>query len=380
MMARTWVEISKENVLHNLDHFFSLLSPVTRLMAVVKSNANGHGIKEICSIIVSAGRLADRLWFAVDSLDEALTVRTFVKNPVLVLGYVQNERLREAAEAEVRITVYNWETIEQLQRDALMYTKPLIVHVKVETGMARQGISEDEVVSYVRQLSYLPHVVVEGIYTHFATSDERNSEYVCTQLARYDRVRRLLEEDGISVPLRHVASTAATLLYPDTHRDLVRIGNGIFGLWPSVATQEVVAKINPSFSLRPVLTWKTIVVQVKKLTAGSPVGYGLSERVQRDSTIAVLPVGYWDGYDRGLSQKGVVLIGGKRCKVLGRVCNNMTMVDVTDVGSVRPQDEVVLLGTQGGESVTADFIADLLGTINYEVVTRINQQLPRVIV
>lgn len=366
MKPKVWVEISKSALLHNLGQFLSLLSPGARFMAVVKSNAYGHGLVQIVSSLRD-----DNIWFGVDSLDEAKIVRQIARqNPVLVLGYTQNARLMEAAKIGARITVYNWETVKALQKLSM---KKLYVHLKVETGTNRQGISEDEAAKMIKELDKIKGVKIEGISTHFANSEDICSNYALTQFSRYNRVIERIKGVGRDGFLRHTACTAATLLYPQTQQDLVRVGIGLYGLYPSTG---IGLKVN----LKPVLSWKTIVAQVKKIKKSSSIGYDLIERVARDSRIAVLPVGYWDGYDRGLSCVGYVLINGHRCKVLGRVCMNMMMVDITSAGIVRPEDEVVLLGRQGRGEISVEEIAQKINTINYEVVTRINPQLPRIIV
>ncbi|MDO8505052.1 MAG: alanine racemase [bacterium] len=410
MISKTWVEISKKNLLHNAGQFLKLLKPETQFMAVVKSNAYGHGLREVVSIIHNSKLVThnSRTWFGVDNLDEARTVLEIApKSPVLVLGYTQQSRLLEAAKLGARITVYNWETVKMLRTifgvasessrwRTLSGATPLRVHVKVETGTTRQGIGEDEVVEYVKALKKIRGVEVEGISTHFADSEDTRSKYALEQLGRYNRIVKRLETAQIRIPVQHKACTAATMRLPQAHGNLVRVGIGMYGLWPSV---DVAATFRSphgglktaatrSVTLTPVLTWKTIVAQVKEVKKGTPVSYGLTQRVARDSKIAVLPIGYWDGYDRGLSKIGHVLIGGKRCKIVGRVCMNMCMADITDVSNVKPEDEVVLLGKQDRVSgdeprtqeISAEEIAKNLDTINYEVVTRINPMLPRIII
>lgn len=320
----------------------------------------------------------------MDNLGEAKVVRAIApKNPVLVLGYIQNARLREAAELGARITVYNWEMVKALQKLKMPNVKrKMNVHVKIETGTTRQGIGESEVVEYVKALQKMPDIAVEGISTHFADSEDLRSNYAHGQITRYNSVIERLKQAGISTRLRHMTCTAATLRFQQTHGNLARVGIGLYGLWPSeelrMQNEELRIK-HWRIQLKPALTWKTIVAQVKEVKKGTPISYDLTERVARDSMVAVLPVGYWDGYDRGLSKIGQVLIGGKRCKILGRVCMNMCVADITGVRRVQPEDEVVLLGQQGTAIISAEEIAKKLNTINYEVVTRINPLLPRIL-
>ncbi len=407
MSSKTWIEISKKNLLHNVGQLLKLLKPETQFMAVVKSNAYGHGLREVTRILSksNSGKKCHTgnygtfcpVWFGVDNLDEAKVVREIApKSPVLVLGYTQEARLREAAKLGARITVYNWETVKALKSlnrrgqatpaRGLALNASLRVHVKVETGTTRQGIGSPpaggEAVEFINALKKIKGVEVEGISTHFADSEDLRSNYALGQITRYNSVLEALKQAGIEIPVHHTACTAATLRLPQAHGNLVRVGIGMYGLWPSEEVKMQNAELrmkNDRIELKPVLTWKTIVAQVKEVKKGTPVSYDLTERVTRDSKIAVLPVGYWDGFDRGLSKIGHVLIGGKRCKIVGRVCMNMCMADITGIRGVKPEDEVVLLGQQGRGEVSAEEIAKNLGTINYEVITRINTMLPRVV-
>jgi len=289
--------------------------------------------------------------------------------------------LREAVKNNIRLTVYNKETIEKLGK--IPIHNPNLnpkVHIKIETGTSRQGISENEIVDFVKFIKNYPSIEIEGLSTHFANiEDTTDSSFAMKQLATFSRAASILEKNGITIPLKHTACSAATILFSETWFDMVRLGISMYGLWSSKETKAVAKNKNINLNLKPALTWKTIVAQIKTVKSGTPIGYGLTERVSRDSKIAVLPIGYWDGYDRKLSSVGNVLICGKRCKILGRVCMNMVIVDVTDVGKVKPEDEVVLLGQQGREEVNAEEIAQKIGTINYEVVTRINPLIPRII-
>ena len=393
---KTWVEIKQSNLIHNLSQFQKLIGPKTRFMAVVKANAYGHGLIEVSKIVIKNG--AD--WLGVDSIDEALRLKQVgIKTPILILGYTLKSRLAEAIEHGFRLTVYNRETIEKLGeiQNSKFKNKSVNVHIKVETGTSRQGVLEKDVLDFVKLIKKYPYINIEGLSSHFANiEDTTDHRYAQKQLKTFRRIAQRLERNGIKIPLKHIACSAATILFPETHFDMVRVGISIYGLWSSKETLISVkngslvkqgTKIKKSFTallqkfqLRPVMTWKTKVAQVKKLKAGTPISYGLTERISSDSRIAVLPVGYWDGYDRKLSSIGNVLIAGKRCKVLGRVCMNMIIVDVTHIPNIKIEDEVVLLGKQKNEEISADEIAQKLGTINYEVVTRINPLLPRIVV
>lgn len=378
--TRTWVEISRSAIEHNLKQIKHHVSP-TAVMAVVKSNAYGHGLVGVAWIADHAG--AD--WFGVDNVDEGLELRrTGIKKPILILGYTLNNRLAECVMHDLSLTVYNLETLRALSTclsKGALKKKHTKIHIKIETGTSRQGIDGDVLKQFIHEAQKNPRIVIEGMSTHYAniedTSDHRFAE---KQLERFEMVRRQLGEMGIQPRVSHTACSAATILFPETHFNLVRLGIALYGLWPSKETLAIAKQRKYQINLKPALTWKTRVAQVKQVSRGTPVSYGLTERMSRDSRIAVLPVGYWDGFPRSLSSTGSVLIHGRRCKVVGRICMNMCMVDVTDVPRVLVEDEAVLIGTQGKESITAEDNATKMGTINYEVVTRINPTLPRLYV
>lgn len=372
---KTWVEISKRALTNNVKAFRTHIDPKVGIMAVVKSNAYGHGLVETAKIAVSAGAS----WLAVDNVDEGIALRkNGITKPILVLGYTLKERLADCVKHRLSFVAYTLETANELKRLKLKGTNVARVHLKIETGTTRQGISGDELRRLVRALQKINGVVIEGASTHFANiEDTTDATYAKQQLKRFEDAIRLLKSEGVEPPVLHTACSAAAILYPETLFNAVRVGIAMYGLWPSKETQAVAKRSKRALDLKPALTWKTIVAQVKEVSKGTPVSYGLTERVRRDSLLAVLPIGYWDGFDRGLSSVGEVLVRGHRCKVVGRVCMNMCVIDVTDVPGVRVEDEVVVLGKQGKEEVTASDIASKLGTINYEVVTRINPAIAR---
>jgi len=375
---KTWIEISKNNLLHNLEQFKKLVGEQIKIMGVVKANAYGHGLIEV------AGVISDKVdWFGVDSLSEALKLRqAAIKKPILILGYTELKDLKEAVKNNISLTVYNKETIEKLGK--IPIHNPNLnpkIHIKIETGTTRQGVLENEILDFVKFVKQYPSIEIHGLSTHYANiEDTTDSSFAMVQLETFSRVTEILKKENVSVSLRHTACSAATILFPETRFDMVRLGISMYGLWSSKETKAVAKNKNLELDLRPVLTWKTIVAQIKNLSAGTPVGYGLSERVSRDSKIVVLPIGYYDGYDRKLGNVGNVLIRGKRCKVLGRVCMNMIIVDVTDVEKIELEDEAVLLGRQGKEEISAEDLAGKIGTINYEAVTRINPLISRSVI
>jgi alanine racemase len=258
-------------------------------------------------------------------------------------------------------------------------SKAAYVHLKIETGTSRQGLAGQDLRRLVRELKRTPGVVIEGASTHYANiEDTTDSSFAKLQLERYRENLELLKSEGIDPPWKHTACSAAAILFPETYFNLARLGIAMYGLWPSKETLAVAKRAKRVLRLKPVLGWKTVIAQIKRLPKGTPISYGLTESTTRASKVAILPVGYWDGYDRrGMSNVGQVLVRGRRCKVMGRVCMNMCVVDVTDVPGVQVQDEVVLLGRQRRETITAEELASKMDTINYEVVTRINPAIER---
>lgn len=376
-----WIELSRGALTHNLKLFRELLPNGVMLGAVVKANAYGHGFLEVAQILQGLG--VD--FFCVNSLDEALLLKRWGASPrILIMGYVPLSDLEPVVTEGLRIVVYNQHTVKRLGEIAQREERPVYLHLKLETGTHRQGVSELEIPEFIELIKRYPNLVLEGAYTHFANiEDTTDHRYAGYQLECFRRAISVIESQGLKVPIKHTACSAATLLFPESYFDLVRLGIGLYGFWPSRETYiSYRLKNNPDDEhlLRPVLSWKTRIAQLKTVPKNSFIGYGCTYRVTHDSTIAVLPVGYYDGYDRGLSNLGYVLIHGERAPIRGRVCMNLTMVDVTHIPGVKPEDEVILIGEAQGEAITADQLAAWLGTIHYEVVTRLNPSLPRIIV
>ena len=372
---KTWVEVSKAALIANAKAFKRRVKPGVAVMAVVKSNAYGHGLVE------TAKTVQPHLdWFGVDNVDEGLALKKAgIRKPILILGFTPSWRMKDAVRAGLRMVV---STVEQAKAArAAAKGKKAYLHVKVETGTTRQGTGLRELPDLAKIITSSKHLVFEGLSTHYANIEDATEHgYAAGQLETYENAVRILEAHGIVPPMKHTACTAAAMLYPDTHFDLVRVGIGLYGIWPSLETRIETEAKGIEMDLQPALAWKTRIAQVKEVKRGTPISYGLTEKMPRDGRIAVLGVGYWDGYDRGLSSVGEVLVHGRKAKVMCRVCMNMCMIDVTDIPGVKAEDEVTLLGTEGKLSVTAEDLAAKLETISYEIVTRINQIAPRLLV
>lgn len=374
--VRTWIEIDSAAIKHNMGVFRSSISQKTKLMAVVKSNAYGHGLLDFSREVSRLG--AD--WLGVDSLIEGLALRkNGNKIPILVLGYTLPERLSEAAENNISITISSMDNLEALLGS--LAPKSLKIHVKVDTGMHRQGFLVDQLEEFCEKIIKAnkrgARIVIEGLYTHFAAAKNPSFPQETTQqIELFERAIKVVGRFGF-YPIKHAAATAGTLLFPKTHYDMVRIGIGLYGLWPS---KETMRALENKIELTPVLSWKTIVGEVKTLPEGGGVGYDLTERMQPKSKIVICPIGYWHGFGRALSSIGNVLIHGKRARVIGRVSMDMITVDISKIASVKVGDEVVIIGTQNREQVTADELAYLSDTTNYEIVTRTNPLIKRIVV
>lgn len=377
----TWVELSSAAYAANLRFFRARVGTGVELSAVVKANAYGHGWREIAELAVRSG--ADS--FCVHSLEEAQELRAAgFGHDVLIMGHVPLARLEEAVLGGFRLVLYNLESLERLGEITARLGTTVRVHLKLETGTYRQGVDEQNLPGFLAALKARSSLRLEGIYTHFANIEDTTShDFAFEQRWRFERMAAMVEAFGFAPLLRHAACSAATLLFPETHLGMVRLGISQYGLWPSKETflsYTLEHGRSAAPVLEPMLAWKTRISQLKTVPAGSYVGYGCSFQTTRETRLAVLPVGYSDGYDRRLSNQAHVLVRGRRAPVRGRICMNLMMVDVTDVPGVELEEEVVLLGRQGEQQISADQLATLVGTIAYEIVARIRAGIPRLVV
>lgn len=355
------------------------MGPKRIIAPSVKANAYGHGIVETSKIVLAASAN----WLCINALFEAEILRKAgIKAPIYILGFIMKHDLPEVVRLNCRLVVYNKETVKELARAAAKLRKKAFVHIKVETGNNRQGVALGRLLDFANYIKQFPQIELEGISTHFANiEDTTNYSYAQHQLKNFHAAIDELKKAGIHIPIKHCANSAATLLFPETYFQMVRPGISVYGLWPSEETKATAKSKKLEIELKPVLTWKTRIAQVKEVPAGSYVGYGCTYRCKRKTRLAILPVGYYDGYDRsGFSNKSYVLIRGKAAPVRGRVCMNIIVVDVTKIPEARVEDPVTLLGKDGKREISADQLAEFAGTINYEITTRINEEIPRIVV
>ncbi|WP_028778451.1 alanine racemase [Shimazuella kribbensis] len=361
----TRIEVDLDAIKHNITQFRQVLSTDTNILVAVKADAYGHGAVTVSQAALSAG--ATHLGVAF--VDEGIQLREAqIGAPILVFGYVPPYAIEAALLADLTLTVYDLEHMKQIADVAEKIEKKAKIHLKVDTGMGRLGIPPKEVISFIHQIQKRESVELEGIYTHFATADDQHSDYFDLQLTQFEGILQQLKQLGIEIPLRHAANSSATLRLKQKCCNLVRIGISLYGF------QDV---SNPQVQLKRALSLKSSITQVKCLPGGSGVSYGKTYTTSHDEWIATIPIGYADGISRQLSNKGIALVNGTRVPVIGRVCMDQLMLRVNDAMPVSIGDEVVLIGKQENQEITADEIADQLDTIHYEVVTRLGSRIPR---
>jgi alanine racemase len=354
-------------IARNVDALAALVAPA-HVVPVVKANAYGHGLIEVARAL--AGRVP-RL--AVYELDEALALRAAgVATPIHVLGPVPAAALGAARAAGTELTL--WDGAAYLNDAAAVARRagtPSRVHAKIDTGVARLGMRAADAPARLADYAQRPELVLAGVFSHLAAAEELDSTFTHEQLERFALATNALPANVE----RHIAATAAAMLWPETRLDGVRAGIGIYGLWPSPETERVMRE--RGFALEPALQWRTEIVLVHDVPAHTPVGYGCAYHTKRPSRIGVLPIGYAEGLPRNAGDRAFALVGGRHCRIVGRVCMNMTFVDCTDAPTARAGSTVTLIGRDGDETIGADDLAAATGTIAYEIVARLPANVPR---
>lgn len=369
---RTWIEIDRKAIRHNYKLFRSLIPKTTKLLSVVKSNAYGHSHIDFSKEVEALG--VD--YIAVDSIVEGLSLRkSGVRCPILVLGHTLHVRIKDAAVHDIRVAVSSITQLQQLKKET--FRRPLKIHIKVDTGLHRQGFTLSDISAVREFLKWnlkTKRVMVEGLFTHFAQGkDPMHPAYTKKQLEEF--TEWVQEFHGLGVrPILHTAATGPTLVFPESHFDMVRIGIGLYGIWPDEETKKYLEK---KYTLKPILSWRAVVSEVKQLPKGSKIGYDSTETLKQNSTVAVCPIGYWHGFPRALSSHGFVLINGKRAKVLGRVSMDMISVDVTGIKNVKVGSIATILGKDSKDELKAEDVADSMDASTYELLTRINPLIKR---
>jgi len=358
LLSPTWLEIDLDAISQNIREIRRLIGEKIELMAVVKGNAYGHDIVEVAKVSLESG--ANRL--AVARIEEGILLREVgIKHPILILGLASSELAEAIVFYDLTPTVSDLEIVKTISDLAIQQNKTSKVHIKVDTGMGRIGLLPHQVIDFLKKIRFFKNIEIEGIFTHFSVADEKDKTYTLNQFNKYEKVLEEIKEEGITIPIKHVGNSATLLDLPQMWLDMVRVGIAIYGLYPS-------EEVKKTISLLPAQTFKTRIIYLKELSGEEDIGYGRTYTTRGKTWVATLPVGYADGYNRLLSNRGVVLVKGKRAPVIGRVCMDQLMIDVSSIPDVQVGEEVVLWGKQNHEEITVEEIAKAIGTINYEVV------------
>ena len=369
--SRVRADINLDAFSHNLNEIERVIDPNTKVIAVIKTDGYGHGAIPLAHMMESR----DDIWgYAVATVEEGMALRRAgMKKSILILGYTFPEQFPEIVSHDLTPAVFSYDTAELFSEEACRQGKNLKIHIKLDTGMSRIGfqICQDNA-DEIAQIAELPNIVIEGIFTHFAKADETDKDFTKMQAESYQRMIQWLKDREIEIPIRHISNSAGIVDLPEYNLNLVRAGIILYGLWPS----DEVCKEN--IDLCPLLSLKSHLVHVKTLEAGRSISYGGTFRTDTEKRIATVPVGYGDGYPRSLSNKGYVLIRGKRAPICGRVCMDQFMVDVTDIPEAKPGDEVTLIGTDGTDQITMEELGELSGRFNYEFACDLGKRIPRV--
>ena len=367
-----WAEVDLDALAHNMREIRRLARKDALVTAVIKADGYGHGAKKIAQTLLDNG--ADR--FAIAVLDEGIELRNAgFEVPILILGFTDKERAEEIVSFNLEQAVYSWELAEAISKAAVKQNKTAKIHIKVDTGMGRIGLRPDkDSVQLIKKISQLPNIVIEGIFTHFAVADALDKAYTEEQYAKFTWICKELERENVRINVKHCGNSATIIDLPEMHLNMVRAGIILYGLKPS---DEVMLD---RIELKQVMSLKVRISHVKEIEAGQSVSYGRRFIAEKKSKIASLPIGYADGYTRMLSGKAEALVKGRRVPVVGRICMDQCMVDVTGIEDVKVGDEAVLFGKQGEGFIHIDELAEKLDTINYEIVCMISRRVPRVYV
>jgi len=373
--TESWIEISEQALHSNIAAYKNILGANTLLAPVIKANAYGHGMLEVARVLETVEHIE---YLCVAQLSEALALRANgIQKPLLVLSIIDVDP-HQAVIHDIDIIISNVEVAQYINECGQKLNKKVAIHIKIDTGLSRMGVLWSEALDFITICNALPYCAIKGLFSHFANSENEDPTFAQLQITRFKKVVSICAEKGIHVPYIHIASSAAQTALAESHCTMARLGIGLYGLWPSPSNQQTTKKTFPHFTLQPVMTWKTKINQIKNIPADSYVGYDLTFKTTRPTRIAVLPIGYSDGYDRALSNKGIVKIRDTYAPIIGRVAMNLTMIDVTDIPNISLHDIVTLMGND--EKINADSLAKLCSTINYEIVSRISPFLPRIII
>ena len=369
--SRVYASVNLDAIRSNVEHIRENIAPQTKIISVIKADGYGHGAIPIARELVSLDCLSG---FAVATAEEAMILRrSGIRKSILVLGYTFPYCYEDLVKEEITPAVFRYDVLELLAA-CVNDGQRLKVHIKVDTGMSRIGITPDEEgLAFVRKVLEIPQLELEGIFTHFARADEADKTAVRLQLKIFkDFIETIKQETGYDIPICHSSNSAGIIGLQEANMDVVRAGIILYGLWPSNEVAQDIVTLTPALEL------KSHIVYIKEVESGRAVSYGGTFLAKRLTKVATIPVGYGDGYPRGLSNQGYVLVRGKRAPILGRICMDQFMVDVTDISGVQEGDEVILIGRDGNECITMELLGELSGRFNYELACLIGQRVPRV--
>lgn len=371
---RAWAEVNLDAILFNIESIKKNISDHTKIIAVIKTDGYGHGAEHIARILENE----DRVWgYAVATAEEAFALRdSNIRKPILILGYTFPYSYERLIEDDIRPTVFMLDSAKELSDKAVMSGKKCRIHIKIDTGMTRIGIHpDDEGIELIRQIAALPGLEIEGIFTHFATADEADKTKAYGQMELFKAyTERIQKELNLDIPMKHCSNSAGIVEMPEANMDAVRAGIILYGLWPSA-----VVKADKKIDLEPVLSLKSRIVYVKTVPEGQEISYGGTFTTIRDTRVATICLGYGDGYPRSLSNIGYVLVKGQRAPILGRVCMDQFMIDVTDIDAdICVGDKVTLIGKSGEEMISMEELGELSGRFNYELACDLGKRVPRI--
>lgn len=366
-----WLEINLDAIAHNVRTIKEIVGRNTQIIAVVKANAYGHGAVEVSQVALENGVAI----LAVGVVEEGIILRKAgIKAPILICGLTLEDQLEPLLSYNLTPTICDLQILEALSKVAGENGKTVGIHIKIDTGMGRLGVSPPKTLNFVKKISKMRNIKIEGIFTHLAATNEKDGIYTKMQFDEYKKALLELEKEGINIPLKHIANSAAILNSSSMYLDAVRPGIILYGLFPSPKSERTV-------ELKPAAEFKTKIIFLKKVSPGKSIGYGRTYITTKPTKVATLPVGYADGYSRLLSNKGEVLVRGERAPIIGRICMDLCMIDVTHIPQIQIGDEVVLWGRQGSEIIWAEEIAGKIGSIVYEVICMVDKErVPRVFI
>ena len=370
MNKRTWAEVDLDAIAHNMREIRRITDPKAQIMAVIKADGYGHGFLEVTKTLLENG--ADRLAVAIPQEGKQLRKRG-IDVPVLILSATMEDDIDEIIDLDLITNVFSYEFAEVISKAAQKKKKTANVHIKLDTGMSRIGFvisdNNEEVINEILRISKLPYINIEGLFSHFSTSDEKDDTYTRLQFKRFMAVADELKARGLDIPIKHICNSAGVMMYPEMHLDMVRPGVILYGMYPSDEVDK------SKLDLIPAMTLKSRISYVKEVESGRGVSYGKEYITDRTTKIATVPIGYADGYLRKIAKHGKMIVHGVKVPIIGRICMDQCMIDVTDVHNIERGDEVIIFGREG---VTIDDVAKWCETINYEISCTISKRIPRI--